>query len=617
MPGSVDVDSRVGTEIAGYRIERVLGRGGMAVVYLAHHERLDRHVALKLLAPELAEDEQFRERFLRESKLAASLDHPNVIPIHDADEADGVLFIAMRYVEGTDLGRLLKGEEPVSPAGTLAILDRVASALDAAHARGLVHRDVKPENVLLAEAAPGEPEHVYLTDFGLSTRLGDEQEADDAAGLLGSLDYLAPEQIRDQPVTAQTDVYALGCVLFRALTGEAPFSGGGRLAVLWGHLEKPPPSASERDPDLPVALDPVLTRAMAKEPRERHESCAALIEQTRDALGLSRQAAAPPPRRKRGLVLAGAVLTIAVVVAAVVPALLLTGGDDGPAVGEEWSRVVGDQATFGGSAEAIVQGLARGETRLVAVGTDGDPPEVGDAGVWTSSDGLSWTRVRDRELGGPGFQGMLAVAAGPAGFVAVGITIDDEVSLDAAVWTSPDGERWQRGVAGDDVFGGPPYEEGRGFALDEPSVVGEPSLQYMSGLVVGGPGFVAVGGDFFYSQAAVWTSPDGMEWSRVPADAQVFGTLSGSRGPRMLGVAANGERLVAVGGDLAAIPAPVPSGCPWTGCRGCARHTTMRYSGTARSTRKSRTLLQAGRGSSRSACATAVSRERCRSPRRF
>ena len=323
MPGSVDVDSRVGTEIAGYRIERVLGRGGMAVVYLAHHERLDRHVALKLLAPELAEDEQFRERFLRESKLAVSLDHPNVIPIHDADEADGVLFIAMRYVEGTGLGRLLKGEEPVSPAGTLAILDRVASALDAAHARGLVHRDVKPENVLLAEAAPGEPEHVYLTDFGLSTRLGDEQEADDAAGLLGSLDYLAPEQIRDQPVTAQTDVYALGCVLFRALTGEAPFSGGGRLVD-------------------------------------------------------------------------------------VIPRNVVPSGRGGV-----------------------------------------------DVAGWAVLDACARPRA------GPGLPGDAAVAAGPAGFVAVGITIDDEVSLDAAVWTSPDGERWQRGVAGDDVFGGPPYEEGR------------------------------------------------------------------------------------------------------------------------------------------------------------
>ena len=181
MGGSAVDDPRIGSEIAGYRIERVLGRGGMAVVYLAYHERLDRHVALKLLAPELAEDDRFRDRFLRESRLAASLDHPNVIPIYDADEAGGVLFIAMRYVEGTDLGRLLKGEEPVPAVRVLAILDRVASALDVAHARGLIHRDVKPENVLLADTRPGEPEHVYLTDFGLSDRVGDEQEDEDAA----------------------------------------------------------------------------------------------------------------------------------------------------------------------------------------------------------------------------------------------------------------------------------------------------------------------------------------------------------------------------------------------------------------------------------------------------
>ena len=165
MADGVSPDPRIGKEIAGYRVERLLGRGGMSVVYLAHDPRLDRRVALKLLAPELAEDERFRERFLRESRLAASLDHANVIPIHEAGEADGVLFIAMRYVEGTDLRKLLADEGRLDPARAVGIVGRVASALDAAHEQGLVHRDVKPGNVLISQR--GE-EHVYLSDFGLT-----------------------------------------------------------------------------------------------------------------------------------------------------------------------------------------------------------------------------------------------------------------------------------------------------------------------------------------------------------------------------------------------------------------------------------------------------------------
>src|SRR6478736_5339507 len=195
------VDSRVGTELAGYRIEALVGRGGMGVVYRAHDLALDRDVALKLLSPELAEDISFRERFLRESRIAASLEHPNVVPIHDAGEIDGQLYIAMRLVEGNDLKAVLRGG-PLEPARAVRVLEQVAGALDAAHARGLVHRDVKPSNVLLDEGG-----HVYLADFGLSRYLGDAALPLGPAKSLGTADYVAPEQIRGERVEGRTDVY--------------------------------------------------------------------------------------------------------------------------------------------------------------------------------------------------------------------------------------------------------------------------------------------------------------------------------------------------------------------------------------------------------------------------
>ena len=187
-----------GTTFANYRVESLLGRGGMGVVYLARDLSLDRRVALKLIAPELADDEQFRARFLREPKLAASLDHPNVIPIYEAGEHDGQLYLAMRFVEGSDLRTLLDREGKLSPERTLAILAQVAGALDAAHRRALVHRDVKPANVVLDEDG-----HAYLTDFGITKQLGGAST--DTGRLVGTLDYLAPEQIRGEPVDGRTD----------------------------------------------------------------------------------------------------------------------------------------------------------------------------------------------------------------------------------------------------------------------------------------------------------------------------------------------------------------------------------------------------------------------------
>jgi serine/threonine protein kinase len=200
---SVSSDPRIGSELIGYRVEELLGRGGMGVVYRAYDVALERSVALKLLAPSLAEDRGFRERFLVESRLAAALEHPNVVPIHDAGEADGQLYLAMRYVEGADLKRLLKEEGTLEPTRAIAICAQVAEALDAAHARGLVHRDVKPSNVLVAEATSGE--HAYLTDFGLAKDLaGGGLTASDQ--LFGTVDYVAPERIEGHDVDSRADV---------------------------------------------------------------------------------------------------------------------------------------------------------------------------------------------------------------------------------------------------------------------------------------------------------------------------------------------------------------------------------------------------------------------------
>ncbi|HZQ64868.1 MAG TPA: ABC transporter substrate-binding protein [Gaiellaceae bacterium] len=293
---AASADSRIGKELAGYRVEALMGRGGMGVVYRAHDLALDRDVALKLLAPHLADDVSFRERFLKESRVAASLEHPNVVPIHDAGEIDGQLYIVMRLVEGSDLKAVLR-EGPLEPARAVRVLEQVAGALDAAHARGLVHRDVKPSNVLLDER-----EHAYLADFGLSRYLGDAALPLGPAKSLGTADYVAPEQIRGEEVDGRADVYALGCLLYECLAGVPPFRRGTDAATLYAQLEDAPPS-------LP-GLEEVLPRALAKEPAERYSTCGELIEDARQALGIAE------PKRGRwpfavaavGLALIGAAL---------------------------------------------------------------------------------------------------------------------------------------------------------------------------------------------------------------------------------------------------------------------------------------------------------------------
>jgi predicted Ser/Thr protein kinase len=270
--------TRIGTSVAGYRLESLLGRGGMSVVYLAEHVRLGRKVALKLLSAALSEDESFRERFERESRRAAEIDHPNIIPIYDAGEADGQFYIAMRYVEGCDLKALIRRDTQLSVGRTLYILEQAASALDAAHERDLIHRDVKPANILIEEPS----ERVFLTDFGVVKHTA-SHGLTKTGFFVGTVDYAAPEQIEGLPVDARTDVYALGCVLYECLAGRAPFDRDAEVAVMHAHLMEQPPSLTSTRPDLPKDLNRVIGSAMAKAKDERYSTCEELVEAARAA----------------------------------------------------------------------------------------------------------------------------------------------------------------------------------------------------------------------------------------------------------------------------------------------------------------------------------------------
>jgi len=230
-----------GSRVAGYRLEEQIGQGGMAVVFRAQDERLERQVALKILSPTLATNETFRHRFIRESRSAAAVDDPHIIPVFEAGDADGVLFIAMRYVPGGDVGTLVRRLGPLPIARAAAIISAVASALDAAHAAGLVHRDVKPGNMLV-DARPGRPDHVYLSDFGLTKGALASASLTGTGQVLGTPTYCAPEQIQGQPVDARTDEYALACAVFALLSGEPPFSRDEGMAVLYAQLSMPQPT---------------------------------------------------------------------------------------------------------------------------------------------------------------------------------------------------------------------------------------------------------------------------------------------------------------------------------------------------------------------------------------
>ena len=344
-----------GDQVAGYRIESVAGRGGMGVVYRAIDVNLDRLVALKLISDELAQDDSFRVRFKRESRLAASIRHPNVITVFQAGEEDGNLFIAMDYIEGTDLKALIASRGVLEPQAAARVVWQVGQALDAAHAKTLVHRDVKPANVLIADQ--GGEQHAYLTDFGLTKNVGSETGMTKTGAVVGTIDYMAPEQIAGGPVDARVDIYSLGCVLWEALTGRVPFERDSAVARMFAHAHDPPPSLSDARPGLPPALDGVVARAMAKQPADRYLSAgnlgdAALAAVEGRAIELSERSvavgaaapghptvAAPPAptvvsdsdrsrRRSRRLLGVGAAAVAALAVGLV---LLLSGGggDDG------------------------------------------------------------------------------------------------------------------------------------------------------------------------------------------------------------------------------------------------------------------------------------------------
>ncbi|MEU7721552.1 serine/threonine-protein kinase [Streptomyces tibetensis] len=274
----------VGQQIAGYRIEQEIGRGGMAVVYRARDLRLERTVALKLLAPELARNDTFRRRFTHESRAAAAIDHPHIVPVFEAGETDGVLYIAMRYVPGSDLRHVLDREGPMPSATALRVAAQVASALDAAHDHGLVHRDVKPGNILVARGTDTDhPEHVYLTDFGLTKKSLSLTGFTTVGQFVGTLDYVAPEQISGKPVDARCDVYGFACVVFETLAGHPPFLRDDDMALLWAHQYDEPPPLTEDRPDLDPRVDPVLAQALAKSPDDRYPSCLAFVAALRAA----------------------------------------------------------------------------------------------------------------------------------------------------------------------------------------------------------------------------------------------------------------------------------------------------------------------------------------------
>jgi tRNA A-37 threonylcarbamoyl transferase component Bud32 len=546
-------DPRVGTELAGHRILSVIGRGGMAVVYLAEHLRLGRRVALKVLDPQIAEDQAFRDRFIRESRIAAGLDHPNVVTVYDAGEADGVLYLSMRYVKGTDLERLLREDAKLEPPRAVSIISQCAAALDTAHAEGLVHRDVKPANILLASEGRGPSDRVYLSDFGVTKRLHSGAGLTRTGQFVGTVDYVAPEQIRGEDVDGRADVYSLGCVLYRCLTGEVPFPRETEVGTIYAHLEDAPAAPTTLRPELGPDIDQVVSRALAKDPHERFTFCRELSLAATRAFSTSGAALSTTPRiptdvpagagrrvraggrRRSRLVWGGIVAGAAVaVVAAVALTFLLRSGPAQKApssIGDRlhlprltWIQFPDINRVMGGAGNQDIGSVVTVNGALVAVGHD----DVGgdrNAAIWTSTNGTRWQRVRSDQFGGIGQQRMDGAAVLNGRVVAVGSEISGG-DTDPAAWISEDaGATWQRVN---------PVSSGLLHAGN----------QLMHNVVETSDSLLAVGHEATGESidAAVWTSSDGTVWTRETAFS--FG---GTGHEEMLGATTFNGDLVTVG----------------------------------------------------------------------
>jgi serine/threonine-protein kinase len=413
----------VGTRLASYTISSVLGRGATGVVYEAQDSRLERRVALKVLAPSLGESERFRERFLHESRLAASIDHPNVIPIYEADEADGLLYIAMRLVAGTDLRGLLAREGRLPPERAIDLVGQAASALDAAHGADLLHRDVKPGNILLA-AGETTGEHVYLSDFGLAVS-GAADGVLDEGTFQGTAEYAAPEQIEGR-LEARSDVYSLACVLYECLAGEPPFGRRRPLATLWAHLNEPPPPLSGRVPGCPPQVDAVLAAALAKSPAERPLTCGELVASVRGAFGLGPNALST---RRRLALAVGVPALVAVTALSLAAATGVLPGStgDAKAEGSVISTLAGT-GTRGFAGDGGPAARARlAEPLSVAVDATGNV-YVGDAGS-----------ARIRRIGR---EGRIRTVAGNGGYGSSGdggAAVDSEIDTPIDLAVGPEG----------------------------------------------------------------------------------------------------------------------------------------------------------------------------------
>jgi tRNA A-37 threonylcarbamoyl transferase component Bud32 len=526
---SVVADKRIGTTLAGYGIEALLGRGGMSVVYLADDLRLKRKVALKLLAPELAEDEGFRERFLRESQLAASIDHPNVVPIYDTGEVDGLLYIAMRYVAGTDLKAQLRLEGPLEPNRALALVSQIANALDAAHERGLVHRDVKPSNILLTGRAGRE--HCYLADFGLSTSASDRSVVADPRQIVGTIHYVAPEQIRGDEVDGRADIYSLACLLYECLTGDVPFRRGSEVAVIYAHLEETALKASERKPKLTTDLDAVLEKGMAKLPDERWETCGALVAAAHSALGDGAATARVRPRRRRRSLSIGAVVGASAAVAAAA-AVLLGGGATSIARADSLIRIDAGGALAAGG---------------LAIGAQPTAVTVCGGSVWVTSLGGKVSEVDPKTLTAHTIQvsgtasdvanvgDLAAVVSGPPEHITMVDAGYGQVSSEVRI---PRAHTSATAVAfGRDVWIANP--SGRTLDLLDPPYTG------ISGEVrlPGRPRLVAAG------EGAVWVVGARMLWKVDPGSRRIVASIRLRFAPQAVDAGSGGVWLVDRAGD--------------------------------------------------------------------